>query len=57
MLVFERKVGQEIVIEGIITIKVLEPRRGNMRLGIDAPRHIKVNRKEVEEREDGKPNT
>jgi carbon storage regulator len=47
MLVLTRKTDQSIVIEGGIEITVLEVRGAQVRLGIAAPREIKVNRKEL----------
>lgn len=50
MLVLSRKIGETIVIEGSIRITVLSIRDGKIRLGVRAPRHIKVNREEIEQR-------
>lgn len=47
MLVLTRKTGQSIVIDGGIEITVLEVRGEQVRLGIAAPREIRVNRKEL----------
>ena len=53
MLVLSRKMGESLVIGGGITvdgnikIKILEVRRGVVRLGIDAPRDIPVFRDEI----------
>jgi carbon storage regulator len=47
MLVLTRKTGQSIVIDGGIEITVLEVRGEQVRLGITAPREIRVNRKEL----------
>lgn len=47
MLILTRKVGEAIVIDGQITIKVLEIKGGQIRLGIEAPGHITVHRHEV----------
>lgn len=49
MLVLSRKKNQSIIIDHDITIEVVEIRGDNVRLGITAPRHISVNRKEIEE--------
>lgn len=49
MLVLTRKKNQQIIIaEGEITITVLEIRGDKVRLGIDAPRDIPINREEVQ---------
>ena len=50
MLVLTRKLGQEIVIDGSISVKVLSISNGHIRLGIVAPRQVVVNRAEVEMR-------
>lgn len=48
MLVLGRRPGESIVIDGVITLTVLEvTRSGQVRLGIDAPRHHQVLRKEL----------
>jgi carbon storage regulator len=50
MLVLARKLGQEIVIDENITLKVLSVRGGTVRLGIEAPQSIPVERGELKER-------
>ena len=47
MLVLARQVGQEIIDEGGIRIKVLQIQGGQVRLGIEAPREIGVYRREI----------
>ena len=47
MLVLSRRVGERIVIGEDIVLTVVEVRNDTVRLGIDAPRHISVNRAEV----------
>jgi len=48
MLCLTRKLNEEIKIEGVVTIKIIGfPRKGQVRLGIDAPKDIKVDRAEV----------
>ena len=49
MLVLSRKPNESIVIDGRITVTVIEVRSGEVRLGIEAPRSIPVHRKEVYE--------
>jgi len=47
MLVLSRKTGESIVIGNDVVITVLEVRGDQIRIGIDAPRTVTVNRKEV----------
>lgn len=47
MLVLSRKVGESIVIGDEITVSILEIRGDLIRVGINAPRSIKVHRQEV----------
>lgn len=47
MLVFVREVGESIVIGDDITIKLVDLRRGVVRMGVEAPRHVEVHRCEV----------
>ena len=47
MLVLSRKVDESIIIDGRITVTVVEIRSGEVRIGIDAPRSIAVHRREV----------
>lgn len=55
MLCLSRRRGESIVIDGRIVVTVLEIRGDKIRLGIDAPRDVSVNRREVEDivRRDG----
>jgi carbon storage regulator len=47
MLVLSRKYGQKIIIDGGITITVVEIAGGHVRLGIDAPPGVTIDRSEV----------
>lgn len=53
MLVLTRYPGQSIIINGgtenEIEIKILERVGSQVRIGVDAPRHITINRNEIEE--------
>ncbi|MGH2459298.1 MAG: carbon storage regulator [Chloroflexota bacterium] len=49
MLVLSRKVDQMIVIQGNITIKVLEISGDRVKIGINAPRDVVVLRQELTE--------
>jgi carbon storage regulator len=48
VLVLARKALETIVIDGTIEVTVVKISPYQVRLGITAPRHITVNRKEVE---------
>lgn len=47
MLILSRKLGQVIVIDEVVKITVLRIRGDQVRLGIEAPRDIAVDRLEV----------
>lgn len=50
MLVLTRKAGEGIIIGDDIRITVIELKGGGVRIGIDAPRELRVHRQEVYER-------
>ena len=50
MLVLTRKLGESIRINDDIIIKVVDIDSRHVKLGIEAPRHISVNREEIYER-------
>lgn len=47
MLVLSRKKDQQVIIDGGIKIEVLKVKGNTVRLGISAPRHVKVLRGEL----------
>ncbi len=47
MLVLTRKAGETITIDGDITIQVVQIRGRQVRVGINAPKHKKVQRGEL----------
>jgi carbon storage regulator len=49
MLVLSRKQGESIIITGGISVTVVEISGDKVRLGFDAPKEIRVNRKEVQD--------
>ena len=51
MLVLTRKIDEQIKIGDDITITVIKLRNNQIRLGIDAPREVRVLRAELEEKE------
>jgi carbon storage regulator len=55
MLVLSRKVGESIVIADNIEVQVVAVAGGKVRLGIVAPKHVPVDRKEVAESKAGLP--
>jgi len=47
MLILTRKQGEAIAIGDNIQIQVLNVKRGQVRIGINAPREVKVDREEL----------
>jgi len=47
MLILSRKVNEKVVIGDDITVSIIEIRGDQVRLGIDAPKIVKVFRQEV----------
>jgi carbon storage regulator len=48
MLVLTRSVGERLIIkDGEIKIDVLEVKGNQVRIGIDAPKHISIHREEI----------
>lgn len=47
MLALSRKLGESIVIDENIEITVLSISENQIKLGIDAPKHISIHRKEI----------
>ncbi len=47
MLVLTRRIGQSLVIGDDIVLRVLEIKGDVVRLGVDAPRDVRVHRQEV----------
>ena len=50
MLVLTRNVGEKIVIDNNIHITVVSVKGGKVRIGIEAPDFVRVDRQEVHER-------
>jgi carbon storage regulator len=50
MLVLMRRVGQSVMIGNDIRVTVLDPKGGQVRLGIEAPSDVTVHREEVFDR-------
>jgi carbon storage regulator len=49
-LVISRKKNEQIIIDGRITVTVLEIRGDNVKLDIAAPKEIRIDRAEIHER-------
>jgi carbon storage regulator len=50
MLVLSRRVGEEIVIDGGIRVRVVSVKGNQVRIGVSAPPDVSVDRQEVAER-------
>ena len=50
MLILARKVGEAIKIADEITIKVMEIKGGQVKIGVEAPHHVSIHRNEVYDR-------
>lgn len=55
MLVLSRRVGQEIIIDGDIVIKVVRIGPDSVRIGIEAPTDVKVIRAELSKNSEQEP--
>ena len=47
MLVLTRRIGESIVINGNISLKIIGHKGGGVRVGIEAPESVRVDRSEV----------
>ena len=47
MLILTRRLGESIIIEDNIKITVIDINKQQIKLGIDAPKHISINREEI----------
>lgn len=50
MLVLSRRIGEEIIIGRNVRLTILEVKGHTVRVGIDAPANVPVDRKEVRDR-------
>jgi carbon storage regulator len=49
MLVLTRRLGEEIVIAGLIRVRVIAAGNGKVRLGITAPEQVPIYREEIQQ--------
>ena len=47
MLILTRRVGESVMVGDEITITVLGAKGNQVRLGVDAPKHVGVHREEI----------
>ena len=47
MLILSRRVNERIVIDNTITVSVIDIRHDHVRIGVEAPPHVKVYRQEL----------
>lgn len=47
MLILNRKIGESIILDDNIEIKILEIQDGKVKIGIEAPKEVTILRKEV----------
>ena len=47
MLILTRRLGESIIIDDNIKITVVDINKQQIKLGIDAPKHVTINREEV----------
>ena len=50
MLILTRKIGETIILDGGIKITVSDIQGNHVKIGIDAPKEVKVYREEIVER-------
>ena len=50
MLVLSRKTKETIVIDGQITVTILQVKGKTVRLGVDAPKEVSIQREELRQR-------
>lgn len=50
MLILTRRIGETIVIDNNIEVTILSENRGQIRLGVTAPKKIPIHREEIQQR-------
>ena len=51
MLVLSRRMGESLVIDGVVVLTILEINRSAVRVGIEAPLSVNITRSELLEKE------
>ena len=54
MLILTRRVDESLVIGDNVTVTVLGVKGNQVRIGVDAPRDVSVQREELAQKQDGK---
>ena len=49
MLILSREIDEDILIGDDIVVRVVDVRGGTVRIGIDAPSHVSIDRREIRE--------
>ncbi len=47
MLILTRKIGESLIIDDQVTVTVMSMKGNQVRLGIDAPRDVRIYREEI----------
>jgi carbon storage regulator len=50
MLILTRRVGESLIIGDDVVVNVLSVKGNQVRIGVDAPKHISVHREEIYDR-------
>ena len=53
MLILTRKIGESLIIDDRVTVTVMGMKGNQVRLGIDAPKNIRIYREEIFPRDAG----
>ena len=50
MLILSRRIGEKLIIGDNVTVTILAVKGNQVRIGIEAPRNVRVDREEIHER-------